>query len=134
MTNYFYFKLFNNIKSEHEAKDFAKLELQSLFGEVREINNFVDVLSAEPLKKFCIDGIRIQDMIINELPYGRIQGYFGKKNDLDNINKLVKRLAYTKEIFIIMSSKKESYALVIESKEFSQAMKSLFDIAWGSVK
>jgi|SRR3989339_187684 len=114
MTNYFYFKLFNNIKSEHEAKDFAKLELQSLFGEVREINNFVDVLSAEPLKKFCIDGIRIQDMIINELPYGRIQGYFGKKNDLDNINKLVKRLAYTKEIFIIMSSKKEPVKLLKE--------------------
>ena len=37
-------------------------------------------------------------------------------------------------VVAIMSSKKESYALVIESKEFSQAMKSLFDIAWGSVK
>ncbi len=114
MTNYFYFKLFNNIKSEHEAKDFAKLELRSLFGEVVEINNFVDVLSTEPLKKFCIDGIRIQDMIINELPYGRIQGYFGKKNDLDNINKLVKRLAYTKELFVITSSKKEPAKLLKE--------------------
>ena len=36
------------------------------------------------------------------------------KNDLDNINKLVKRLAYTKEIFIIMSSKKEPVKLLKE--------------------
>lgn len=34
----------------------------------------------------------------------------------------------------IISSKKESYALVIESPEFSQAMKTLFDIAWQSAK
>lgn len=32
----------------------------------------------------------------------------------------------------IISSKKESYALVIESAEFSHAMKTLFDIAWDS--
>jgi len=37
-------------------------------------------------------------------------------------------------IVAIISSKKESYALVIESQEFSQAMKSLFDIAWISAK
>lgn len=34
----------------------------------------------------------------------------------------------------IISSTKESYALVVESPEFSQAMKVLFDIAWGTAK
>ncbi|MDP2683565.1 MAG: helix-turn-helix domain-containing protein [bacterium] len=37
-------------------------------------------------------------------------------------------------VVAVMSSQKESYAFVIESREFSQAMKSLFDIAWSSAK
>lgn len=37
-------------------------------------------------------------------------------------------------IVAIISSKKESFALVIESPEFSQAMKTLFDIAWTTAK
>lgn len=34
----------------------------------------------------------------------------------------------------VISSKKESFALVIESSELSQAMKTLFDIAWATGK
>lgn len=52
MVIHFYFKLFNNIKSEHEAKDFAKLELLGLFGEVETIRNFFDWLSQNPLNLF----------------------------------------------------------------------------------
>lgn len=37
-------------------------------------------------------------------------------------------------VVAIISSKKESYAIVIESPEFSQAMKTLFDIAWATSK
>jgi len=37
-------------------------------------------------------------------------------------------------IVAIISSRKESYALVIESPELAQAMKTLFDIAWTSAK
>lgn len=37
-------------------------------------------------------------------------------------------------VVAIMSSQKESYALVVESQEFSQVMKLLFDIAWNSAK
>lgn len=37
-------------------------------------------------------------------------------------------------IAAVISSKKESYALVIESAEFAQAMKTLFDIAWAGGK
>lgn len=51
---HWYFKLFNSIKSEHEAEDFAKLELLSLFGRVEPIRNFVDKLMEE-LKVFTKD-------------------------------------------------------------------------------
>jgi len=105
MTAHFYFKIFNNIKSEHEAKDFAKLELIGLFGEVTQIHNFFDKLLEEPLKSFTSEPIRIQDIITNELPYGKIQGYYGKKQDLIDITQLVKRLAYIREIFLIIESK-----------------------------
>ncbi|MEM4367703.1 MAG: DNA methyltransferase [Candidatus Anstonellales archaeon] len=102
MTTHFYFKLFNNIKSEHEAKDFAKLELFGLFGYVEPINNFFDKLSEEPLKSFTTAPVRIQDIITAELPYGRIQGYYGQKTDLIDLSKLIKRLAYTREIFLVV--------------------------------
>lgn len=105
MMTHFYFKLFNSIKSEHEAKDFAKLELLGLFGDVEPINNFFDKILEEPLKSFVSEPIRIQDIITTELPYGKIQGYYGKKSDWIDITKLVKRLAYIREFFLIVESK-----------------------------
>jgi len=105
MKSHFYFKIFNNIKSEHEAKDFAKLELLGLFGKVEPIPNFFDKLSEEPLISFTTEPIRIQDIITAELPYGKIQGYYGVKDELIDVTKLVKRLAYTREIFLIVESK-----------------------------
>ena len=107
MTTYFYFKIFNNIKSEHEAEDFARLELLGLFGEVTPIYNFFDKLSEEPLKSFTSEPIRIQDIVINELPYGKIQGYYGKKRDLTDVTQLVKRLAYIREFFLVVKDKEE---------------------------
>lgn len=103
---YWYFKLFNNIKSEHEAKDLARLELESLFGSVEPIFNFADKLSEEPLRRFMNLPERVQDYIIHELPYGKIQGYFGKSDDAKDLGKLVKRLAYTREIYLIVNSNK----------------------------
>jgi len=105
MTAHFYFKIFNTIKSEHEAKDFAKLELLRLFGEVSLIHNFFDKLLEEPLKSFIYEPIRVQDIITNELPYGKIQGYYGNKRDLTDVTQLVKRLSYIREIFLIIESK-----------------------------
>lgn len=107
MALHFYFKIFNNIKSEHESKDFAKLELLGLFGEVTEINNFSDKLFEEPLKTFTSEPVRIQDIITAELPYGKIQGYYGKKSKGTDVTHLVKRLAYTREFFLIIESKEE---------------------------
>lgn len=107
MAIHFYFKIFNNIKSEHEAQDFAKLELLGLFGEVVPIRNFVDKLLEEPLKSFTAEPIRIQDIITTELPYGKLQGYYGKKTELINITQLVKRLAYTREFFVVLESEEK---------------------------
>lgn len=103
---YWYFKLFNNIKSEHEAEELAKLELESLFGRVEPIYNFFDKIREEPLSKFTCPDVRIQDFITHELPYGKIQGYFGLSEDAKTLSKLVRRLAYTREIYLVVNSEK----------------------------
>ena len=100
----FYFKIFNNIKSEHEVDKLAYLELNSLFGDIKPIKNFVDYIIQEPLKSFTNESIRIQDIITMELPYGRIQGYFGQKNELHDISNLIQRLTYTREFYIIVEN------------------------------
>lgn len=102
---YVYFKLFNNIKSEHEAKDFAKLELNSLFGKVEPIHNFADISNKLPLSIFTSPDIRIQDKLFYELPYGKIHGYLGKKDKFDDLTPLVQRLGYTREIYVIVETK-----------------------------
>lgn len=96
-----YFKLFNNIKSEQEAEDFARFEIESLFGSVEPIYNFLDKLREEPLSIFTHPSIRIQDFITHELPYGRIQGYFGIASTPVVVPKLAERLSYTREIYLI---------------------------------
>jgi len=132
----FYFKIFNNIKSEHEVNSLACLELKSLFGDVKPISNFVDYLIQEPLKSFTNESIRIQDIITMELPYGRIQGYFGQKNELSDISHLVQRLTYTREFYIIIDSNKEPletlkqifpvYSLNINTQYYQTNNKYLF--------
>jgi len=58
------------------------------------------------------------------------------KELLREVRYLIEEISFEPVIFIydntvtIISSKKESYALIIESRELSQAMKILFDIAW----
>nr|MDO8079359.1 DNA methyltransferase [Candidatus Freyarchaeota archaeon] len=114
---HFYFKLFKNIKSEHESTDLAKLELESLFGEVAPIYNFVDYALEKPLcdvldAKFAAQDlengkevqIRFKDILTHEPPYGKIQGYYGVKSEVEDISSLIKRLAYTREIIIILKT------------------------------
>jgi DNA modification methylase len=115
---YWYFKLFNNIKSEHEANELARLELESLFGNVEPVYNFADKFREEPLGRFINSSIRLQDFITHELPYGRIQGYFGVSYEKKDVNKLVRRLAYTREIYLIVNSNEppESFAKEIFSE------------------
>lgn len=101
---HYYFKLFNSIKEPSEV-DFAELELNSLFGDLARIKNFVDVLDKPPLKFFTKEGIRIQDIITHETCYGSFQGFYGSKKKAEDISDLVRRLAYTREIYLIVKSK-----------------------------
>jgi hypothetical protein len=100
-----WFKLFNSIKSEHEARDFARLELESLLGssKVSPVRNFVDEFAKEPLRRFVADSDRrFQDTVTYELPYGRIQGYRVDDVDPAVLPRLVRRLAYTREIYVLL--------------------------------
>jgi len=99
-----YFKLFNSIKSEHEAKELAKIELEGLFGEVTPISNFSDVVNIKPFQLFTSEEVRIQDKVLHENPYGKVHGYKGHKDDIIDLTSLVKRLGYTREIYVIVKA------------------------------
>jgi len=109
MAFHLYFKLFNTIKDEHEAEDLARLELESLFGEVRPISNFISEAAKPPLSlaigaEFRGRGsylVRLEDILLHELPYGRIHGFYGKTDRVPEIGKLVRRLAYSREIVVL---------------------------------
>lgn len=107
-----YFKLFNSIKDEHEAKDLARMELEALFGDVEEIGNFALAAQKEPLRSALTavfksnngEETRLADTLTYELPYGRIQGYYGLAEGQPDFHKLVRRLAYTKEFICIVKN------------------------------
>src|SRR2546427_3561767 len=109
MTFHIYFKLFNSIKHEHEAEDLARLELEALSGSVRPISNFLTEAARKPLSEAVTtkflgrEGyvVTLGDILVHELPYGRIHGYYGKSNRLPDFGRLVRRLAYTREIIAI---------------------------------
>lgn len=105
-----YFKLFNSIKDEHEAKDLARMELEALFGDVEEIDNFTVAAQKKPLKSALaavlrsMDGeeVRLADVLTYELPYGKVQGYYGHSKEVPDFRKLTRRLAYTREFICIV--------------------------------
>ncbi len=110
MTVWLYFKLFNNIKSPHEAHEFAMLELEGLHGPVDPVENFALEFQGRPLSSFSssiFEGdaeIKVVDAFTHELPYGRVQGYKSRMDRVDDISHLVERLAYTREVFAITES------------------------------
>jgi hypothetical protein len=102
---HWYFKLFNNIKGEHEVY-FAELELTSLFGHVSPVRNFTEILNNTPFGLFTDGTSRIQDMLAHELPYGKCQGFYARSGEIRKVSQLVKRLAYTREFFIVCKQKR----------------------------
>ncbi|MGH2638497.1 MAG: TRM11 family SAM-dependent methyltransferase, partial [Rhabdochlamydiaceae bacterium] len=111
----FYFKLFNNIKDESEV-ELAERELRSIFGNVTRVQNFVDEFVSGDLSRTSSileskeqSSPRFQDALTHELPYGTTQGFKGS-GSVNILPKLVKRLAYTREIYVIVPSETVSQA------------------------
>lgn len=103
----FYFKLFNNIKDESEV-ELAEREILSIFGPVTRVHNFVDEFVFGELSQTSTllnskqrNLPRFQDALTYELPYGKTQGFKGR-GQIAILPKLVNRLAYTKEIYVIV--------------------------------
>ena len=104
----FFFKLFNNIKDESEV-ELAEREIRSIFGPVERIRNFIDEFMFGELSRTStlLDAKernlpRLQDALTYELPYGMVQGFKGS-GPIGILPKLVSRLAYSKEIYVIVS-------------------------------
>jgi DNA modification methylase len=101
----FFFKLFNSIKTESEV-ELAEAELTSVFGKVQPVHNFAEELSTSDLNcALAVSNPRggrfeLLNAITYELPYGRVQGFKGS-GSLGVLPKLVRRLAYTKEIYVV---------------------------------
>lgn len=110
-----FFKLFNSVKDKTESSDFARLEIQSLFGPVEEVHNVFDIVRKSPLTHFTVPEVRIQDMLTHELPYGRIQGYSLWTDRVYNLDSIIRRLGYTREIFVVVE---DSNPLDLLSKIF----------------
>ncbi len=100
---YWYFKLFNSLKEEHEI-DFAELELTSLFGPVKRVTNFADLLQESLYRNFTTK-TRVQDYLAHELPYGLCQGFYAERDNIMDVKILARRLGYTREIFIVTEEK-----------------------------
>ncbi|MGI0085863.1 MAG: TRM11 family SAM-dependent methyltransferase, partial [Nitrososphaerales archaeon] len=106
----FYFKLFNNVKDESEVK-LAERELCSLFGPVIRISNFIDEFIFGDFAKIT-DMLQepngnqgLGNALTYELPYGETQGFKGR-GSLSLLPKLARRLAYTREIYVIVNGTK----------------------------
>lgn len=131
---HYYFKLKHNIQNDSEL-DLARLEVERLGGRpVREILNFVDVLSEQPLEDFIADGkIRPQDFV-TRLPYpGVSQGYY-LRNTIKNCLYLITRLAYFRDFFVLVESEDVNLAkfllpqLKLSNVEFSNDVRFYDDL------
>lgn len=107
-----FFKLFNSIKSQHEATEFARLELSALVGKVEPVGNVIELTSRAGYKPFlnanfevADGGLRFIDALTYELPYGRVQGYAALTDGDIDLDKLARRLAYTREIYVSTPAK-----------------------------
>jgi DNA modification methylase len=117
---YLAFKLFNSVKHEHEARDLARLELQGLLsllpgaGPLAPIVNFAEAAMCMPLRRFRkakfllpkpregeAAEVRVLDCLLHELPYGRIQGYQVQLPRETDITRFLRRLGYTREIYVV---------------------------------
>jgi len=129
MDAYYYFKLKHNIQNDSELK-LGQLEAEKFMEKpLKEIKNFIDVISEEPLRDFIAkEGIRPQDYITRLLYPGRIQGYW-VKNTVKDCTGMIARLTYFREFYVLVNSDdssimKKLFPLLSMGKiEFSKEVK-----------
>ena len=107
ITVYTILKLSKTIKDEHEIY-LAQMEIEYLAGKhTRQIANLADVLIKGSLASFVgmesesprIESNRFQDYFLYEPAYGPVQGFEIDVEDLNTLEKLQNRLAYSSEIY-----------------------------------
>ncbi len=99
------FKLDHGIADEIETK-FAELEISGLIGRsVHPVKNLFDVAL-----KFCqaTEETRLQDDLLKDLAYGRVQGY-SFQGKIEDMAKFVNRLAYTREIYVFSDKASDTH-------------------------
>lgn len=121
---------------EKFRRDFALVDNVTDILGTRFIHNQID----ERVRK----GVRVQSLRCKKevLPPSEKDWYLKKDNKdilrevryLDIKTNFEPFISIYDHIVTVISSRKESFALVIESPEFAEAMKILFDIAWVSAK
>src|SRR5208337_1739977 len=111
MHAHYYFKLDPNIRNQTEI-DFGRMEIEGLLGqEVQPIRHFYDILKSPPASYFDNESVRIQDYILNlRTPYGKVQGY-RYSGDLMDLSGFIERLAYTREIYVIVKMEENLNAI-----------------------
>lgn len=121
---------------EKLRRDFAFIEnVVDLFG-LRFLHNHIEERAKKKIK------VRSLRRALTKKTDSEKDWYLKKENKdllretryLDPLIEFEPLIIIYDHIVSIFSSKKESFALVIESPEFSQAMKTLFDIAWQTAK
>jgi tRNA G10 N-methylase Trm11 len=95
---HYYFKLDYNIADPIEI-DFAERELRGLFpARLKRIRNLGDIIVKEPLSSFL--SVRLHDFLLRNACYGNTQGFESTCPQI-KITELVRRLAYTREIYVV---------------------------------
>lgn len=124
--------LMNSLESQEKLRrDFAFIENVVEFLGLRFIQN--------QIKQRVKKGIYVRSL--RQKPKKPETDWFIKKDNKDVLREVRYLDAAVEPLVIIydnvvavISSRKESYALVIESQEFSNALKALFDIAWRAAR
>jgi len=118
MADLLIFKISHNIKSKVESEILAKLEIEGLLNEVpKPIENFYDIMKY--LKDF--EDFRISNRIFWKNAYGKVKGYYLFLDINEKlIEKLIKRLAYFSEIYLLT---KRELNLTISPKLYEKFQK-----------
>ena len=101
---YIFFKLASTIIDEEESATFSKTELEAFFPSIKPIKNIFELFTYHDLKLSIEKDHLLQHDLTKALPAGYLHGYLTMTDDIINVEKLVKNLAYINEIFLFQKT------------------------------